>query len=80
MASGMSVSTGKNYSCESYRLDPDKLRTHPECSFVRGASFGMIELQYSRDEVIEGISLKIVDGNTGLDKLVTPVDMSKCNL
>ena len=30
MASGMTTSTGKNYSCDSYRLDPDGLRTHPE--------------------------------------------------
>ena len=42
MASGMSESTAKLVSCESYRLDPLHLRTHPECDFVTGPSFGMV--------------------------------------
>lgn len=46
MASGMSTSTGINYTCDSYRLDPFHLRTHPECNFVRGPSFGMIDIDY----------------------------------
>lgn len=42
MSSGMSESTGRNVSCEDYRLDPLGLRTHPECSFVRGPNFGRV--------------------------------------
>ena len=47
MASGMSTSTGHNFTCDDYRLDPLKLRTHPECDFVRGPSFGMIQFDVS---------------------------------
>ena len=42
MASGMSESTAKPMSCESYRLDPLQLRTHPECDFVTGPNFGRV--------------------------------------
>jgi alkaline phosphatase D len=42
MASGMSYSTGQNYTCSDFRLDPLQLRTHPECSFVTGPNFGMV--------------------------------------
>eukprot|EP01035_Chromulina_nebulosa_P027157 gene27157-35671_t len=37
----MSSSTGVNWTCDEFRLDPLHLRTHPECSFVRGSNFGM---------------------------------------
>jgi hypothetical protein len=51
MASGMSTSTGQDFSCDDYRLDPLKLRTHPECDFVRGPSYGMIEFDImNKDE------------------------------
>ena len=50
MASGMSTSTGQNFTCEDYRLDPLGLRTHPECDFVRGPSFGMIVFDVSYDD------------------------------
>ncbi len=45
MASGMSESTAKPASCESYRLDPLQLRTHPECDFVTGPNFGRVDTQ-----------------------------------
>ena len=50
MASGMSVSTGQNFTCDDYRLDPLGLRTHPECDFVRGPSFGLIEFDVTYDK------------------------------
>jgi hypothetical protein len=36
------VYVGKSYSCESFRLDPLKLRMHPECDFVTGPNFGRV--------------------------------------
>ena len=53
MASGMSTSTGSNVTCDSFRLDPLGLRTHPECSFVRGPSFGRVQFQYSRQDLLQ---------------------------
>ena len=53
MASGMSISTGSNVTCDSFRLDPLGLRTHPECSFVRGPSFGRVQFQYSRQDPLK---------------------------
>jgi alkaline phosphatase D len=42
MSSGLTDSTARNVSCEDYRLDPMGLRTHSECSFVRGPNFGRV--------------------------------------
>jgi alkaline phosphatase D len=42
MSSGLSESTARNVTCEDYRLDPLGLRTHSECSFVRGPNFGKV--------------------------------------
>lgn len=42
MASGMSDSTAKPAECDSFRLDPLGLRTHKECEFVTGPSFGRV--------------------------------------
>ena len=44
MSSGLTYSTGRNVTCEDYRKDPMGLRTHSECSFVRGPNFGKVWL------------------------------------
>lgn len=45
MASGLTNETGKNWTCESYRRDPHGLRDHAECSFLRGPSFGTLQVR-----------------------------------
>ena len=59
MASGMSTSTGSNVTCDSFRLDPLGLRTHPECSFVCGPSFGRVQFKYSRQDPLKVPSLPL---------------------
>lgn len=56
---------GQNYSCSSFRLDPLGLRDHPECDFVRGPAFGMIELEFDQtDSKISKVHMQIRDGDT----------------
>eukprot|EP01034_Spumella_vulgaris_P023023 gene23023-29211_t len=63
MSSGMSASTARNVTCEEYRLDPLGLRTHPECAFVRGANFGRVLLEKSRDNKrIARLRLQVLSG------------------
>ena len=45
MASGLTNETGKNWTCESYRRDPHGLRDHAECAFLRGPSFGTLQVR-----------------------------------
>ena len=59
MASGLTTTTGVNYTCDDFRLDPAGLRDHPECDFVRGPSFGMIELEYTKAAKLENIKLQV---------------------
>lgn len=42
MASGLTSSTGKDFVCEDFRLDPMGLRTHAECNIVTGPNFGRV--------------------------------------
>lgn len=45
----MYIYEGLNYTCESFRKDPLKLRTHPECDFVTGPNFGRIVVEYTSE-------------------------------
>jgi hypothetical protein len=76
MASGMSTSTGKNYTCESYRLDPFHLRTHPECDFVRGPSFGMIDIDYKYNKDHQSK----IDDSSDISKYKNIIGISKIKL
>ena len=78
-----SFDTGVNYTCEDYRLDPLGLRTHPECDFVRGPSYGRVIFDYSENHAsnqrlgskhqqstgvfIESVKLQILGGHSPED-------------
>jgi hypothetical protein len=51
MASGLTNETGKNWTCESFRRDPHGLRDHAECSFLRGPSFGTVQVDWAARRV-----------------------------
>eukprot|EP00249_Psilotum_nudum_P012012 c23529_g1_i1 orf=105-1763(+) len=74
MASGLTTNTGLNFSCDALRKDPLGLRDHDECSFIRGPSFGMIEVLW----VEPLIRLQIRDGMTGNIKLESNLSLSSC--
>jgi len=46
MASGLTISTGSDVPCAGFALDPLALRTHAECAFVRGPSYGRLVFEY----------------------------------
>jgi hypothetical protein len=75
MASGLTTSTGTNFSCEAAG-DPVGLRDHPECNFVRGPSFGMVEVEWEDADPI--VRLQIRDGNTGAVRLESNFTLSTC--
>ncbi|KAH9533048.1 hypothetical protein CY35_18G030200 [Sphagnum magellanicum] len=75
MASGLTTSTGTNFSCEA-AADPVGLRDHPECNFVRGPSFGMVEVEWEDADPI--VRLQIRDGNTGAVRLESNFTLSTC--
>ncbi len=88
MSSGLSSSTAKNVTCEDYRLDPMGLRTHSECSFVRGANFGKIIFEYSHsnnkeeknEEELKRIILQILSGTIANQVLLESIiDPKSCN-
>ena len=81
MASGMSESTGIYYSCEDFRLDPMKLRTHPECDFVTGPNFGRIILDYDeKHRRLNKIVLQVLSGRQKEKVLLeTIIDPETCN-
>lgn len=82
MASGLTASTAHEpQPCDGYRRDPLHLRTHEECSFVTGANYGRILLEY--DETTENaeislIRLQILGGSHSEDiRLETVIDPRK---
>ncbi|KAL3684029.1 hypothetical protein R1sor_002051 [Riccia sorocarpa] len=76
MASGLTTITGQNFSCDDSRRDTTGLREHGDCSFVRGPSFGMIEVEWeARDPVVR---LQVRDGKTGLVALESNLTLGSC--
>ncbi|CAM6118223.1 unnamed protein product [Calypogeia fissa] len=78
MASGLTTSTGANYSCDGWTRDPVGLRDHEECDFVRGPSFGMIEVEWKALDPI--IRFQVRDGKNGAIKLESNLTLSSCGL
>eukprot|EP00241_Pyramimonas_parkeae_P003592 CAMPEP_0114237380 /NCGR_PEP_ID=MMETSP0058-20121206/7357_1 /TAXON_ID=36894 /ORGANISM="Pyramimonas parkeae, CCMP726" /LENGTH=654 /DNA_ID=CAMNT_0001349413 /DNA_START=109 /DNA_END=2073 /DNA_ORIENTATION=+ len=74
MASGLTNETGQNFSCSDYRLDPNKLRNHPECDFVRGPSFGMVEI----DWISRVVRLQVRNGHGGDVALQSVISLDTC--
>jgi hypothetical protein len=56
--------------------DPVGLRDHPECNFVCGPSFGMVEIEWEDADPI--VRLQIRDGNTGAVRLESNFTLSTC--
>lgn len=89
-----SFDAGVNFTCEDYRLDPLGLRTHPECDFVRGPSYGRVVFEYSENHVssqrlggkyqpsdvfIDSVKLQILGGHSPEDvRLETVIDTATC--
>ncbi|BFI29582.1 hypothetical protein AXG93_3242s1330 [Marchantia polymorpha subsp. ruderalis] len=77
MASGLTTSTGANFSCDDSRRDTTGMREGGPCSFVRGPSFGMIEVNWKEADPV--IRLQVRDGKTGLVRLESNLTMSSCS-
>lgn len=82
MASGMSLSTAKNFTCEDFRLDPMKMRLHPECSFVTGPNFGQVILDIDpKKDSLSSLRLQIMSGTSaGNVMLEATIDATTCQL
>lgn len=81
MASGMSWSTAKNYSCAAFRLDPVGLRTHEECAFVTGPAYGRLLLEHDEAGQIAVLRLQVLSGLRPEHVLLeTAVDASSCGI
>lgn len=80
MASGMSASTARNFSCEDFRLDPMGLRTHPECSFVTGPNYGRLLMETEGDHLAR-VRMQILSGlQPNLVLLETVIDAKTCQI
>lgn len=75
MASGLTTSATRNFSCDTLRQDPLGLRDHAECDFVKSPSFGMIEVEWDTDPTVK---LQVRDGTTGSVKLQSRLKLSSC--
>ncbi|KAI5079699.1 hypothetical protein GOP47_0005178 [Adiantum capillus-veneris] len=74
MASGLTASSTRNFSCDVLRQDPLHLRDHAECDFVKAPAFGMVEVVWASGSV----KLQIRDGLTGAVKLESKFKLSSC--
>ena len=78
---------GVNFSCTGYRTDPTGLRDHPACDFVRGPSFGMLEVEFTGasssagEAVLEAVRMQVRDGKDGAVRLESTLSpkLGHCN-
>eukprot|EP01039_Chlorochromonas_danica_P000349 gene350-374_t len=82
MSSGLSYSTAVNYTCADFRKDPLNLRTHPECSFVRGPNFGRLLLEVDHHtQKLTQFRLQVLSGLAANQVLLeTVVDAKTCQI
>ncbi|KAJ7525401.1 hypothetical protein O6H91_17G049000 [Diphasiastrum complanatum] len=76
MASGLTTSSTKNFSCEGIWSDPLGFRDHGECNFVRGPSFGMVQMEWEQHNAIA--RLQIRDGMSGKIQLESTINLQTC--